>query len=77
MDILFDTFLRLGLQVGCCSFAYADDGFLMTAADSRRRLEDRANRAYGSVLDWSKENRLSVLKTKAMLLEGFVKADLQ
>lgn len=70
--VLFDTFLRMRLPGGCHSFAYADDGLLLVAADSRRGLELKAHSATTELLRWSKENRLqlSIRKTKVMMLKG-------
>lgn len=39
------------LPVRWGSFTYADDGVLLVAVDSRRDLEDRAKRAYETVLE--------------------------
>lgn len=70
--VLFDTFLRMRLPGGCHTFAYADDGLLLVAADSRKEVEANALAATTEVLKWSKENKLelSVGKTKAMMLKG-------
>lgn len=55
--MLFDSFLRMGLLEGYCSFTYADDGLSLVAADLTRYFEDRVSRALNCIINWS-DNKL-------------------
>lgn len=52
--------------------AYADDGLLLLAADSRRGLKDRAKVACDNALKRNKENRLGLSDRKTKIIESKV-----
>lgn len=70
-NVLFDTFLRLALLEACSPFAYADDGLILVASNSRADLEENAGIVCEILQEWSQEVRLklSVAKTKIMILK--------
>lgn len=71
-NFLYDGIIRLKLQEGCTTTAYADDLALVTIADSKEDLIHKTNEAISVIVFWIKEHGLNVAPEKAegIILKG-------
>lgn len=71
-NIIMDTFLNITYAFNILSVAYADDGVVIFAGNSRRELAARATIIGDELTAWAEQYKLTIYgnKTHTMMLKG-------
>lgn len=71
-NVMFDSLLRIELEEGVTSTAYADDALLLVRGTSTQQLIDRGSRSVEKVIEWGRERKLTFSRPKTVttMLKG-------